>query len=263
MSAEGAEARYLSLPDGSFLAYRAEAGAVPTVVFLGGFTSDMTGTKAVALGQHCRRRGRGYVRFDYFGHGASAGRFADATIGRWVEDAVAVIDRVTHGPVVLVGSSMGGWLMVRAALARPDRVAGLVGVAAAPDFTVELIEPALDAETRQRLAEEGVAFLPNPYGPQPTPVTSAFLEEARRHRVLGGPIPLGCPVRLLHGLEDREVPWRLSLRLAEALESDDVTLTLVKGGDHRLSEPEHLVRLFAAVDDVSGDWDFDDDGGKG
>lgn len=243
---------HLDRPDGSGLAYRATAGGGPAVVFLGGFTSDMTGTKAVALEDYCRSRGRGYVRFDYFGHGASSGRFADATIGRWVEDAVAILDHVTRGPVVLVGSSLGGWLMLRAALARPERVAGLVGVAAAPDFTSELIELSLSEQARRGLRERGVAFLPNPYGDEPTPVTAAFLEEARSHRVLGAPIPVRCPVRLLHGLGDREVPWSLALRLAKALEGDDVTLTLVKGGDHRLSKPEDLLRLFAAVDEVCG-----------
>ncbi|MEW6489977.1 MAG: alpha/beta hydrolase [Thermodesulfobacteriota bacterium] len=243
---------YLDRPDGTRLAYRVTCGQGPTVVFLGGFTSDMSGTKAVALEAHCRSRGRAYVRFDYFGHGLSAGRFADATIGRWIDDVLAVLDEVVEGPAVLVGSSLGGWLMVRAALARPERVAGLVGVAAAPDFTSELIELSLSEGARSRLREEGVLLLPNPYGQEPTPVSAAFLEEARRHRVLGSPIPLRCPVRLLHGLADREVPWSLALRLVKALEGSDATLTLVKGGDHRLSAPEDLTRLRAAVDEVCG-----------
>jgi pimeloyl-ACP methyl ester carboxylesterase len=220
------------------------------VVFLGGFTSDMSGTKAVALEVHCRRQGRGYVRFDYFGHGLSGGRFADATIGRWVDDVLAVLDRVVRGSAVLVGSSLGGWLMVRAALARPEKISGLVGIASAPDFPSELIEPSLSEKARRRLQDEGFVLLPNPYGGEPTPVTAGFLEESRGHRVLGAPIPVGCPVRLFHGLGDREVPWRLSLRLAEALEGGDVTLTLVKGGDHRLSRPEDLARLCAAVDEM-------------
>lgn len=241
---------YLDRPDGTALAYRATPGQGPTVVFLGGFTSDMSGTKAVALEAHCRRQGRGYVRFDYFGHGLSGGRFADATIGRWVDDVLAVVDRVVGGNAVLVGSSLGGWLMVRAALARPEWVVGLVGIASAADFSSELIEPSLSEKARRRLRQEGVVLMPNPYGGEPTPVTAAFLEEARGHRVLGTPIPVRCPVRLLHGLADREVPWRLSLRMAEALEGGDVTLTLVKGGDHRLSRPEDLGRLCAAVDEV-------------
>ncbi|MBE0618839.1 MAG: alpha/beta hydrolase [Proteobacteria bacterium] len=252
MSSEAAEVRRLDRPDGGSLAYRALAGVGPTVVFLGGFTSDMTGTKATALEGHCRRRGRACVRFDYFGHGASAGRFVDATLGRWVEDAVAVVDGVTRGPVVLVGSSMGGWLMVRVALARPERVVGLVGIAAAPDFTAELIEPGMDEEARRCLEERGVALMPNRYGEEPIPITREFLAEARGQFVLGGAVAVRCPVRLLHGLDDPDVPWGLSLRLAEVLESADVTLTLVKGAGHRLSEAEDLRRLFAAVDELCG-----------
>lgn len=243
---------FLARPDGTRLAYRATPGRGPSVVFLGGFTSDMGGTKAVALEAHCRRRGQGYVRFDYFGHGLSGGRFVDATVGRWIDDVLAVLDEVVKGPAVLVGSSLGGWLMVRAALARPERVVGLVGIASAADFPSELIEPSLSEKARRRLREDGFVLVPNLYGQEPTPVTAAFLEEARGHRVLGTPIPLRCPVRLLHGLADREVPWRLSLRLAEAVEGDDVILTLVKGADHRLSTPEDLARLYAAVDEVCG-----------
>lgn len=240
----------LALPDGAELAYRTTPGAAPTVVFLGGFTSDMTGTKACALEAHCREQGRAFVRFDYQGHGESSGRFEEGTVGRWAADAVAVLDRLVAGPAVLVGSSLGGWLMVLAALARPARVCGLVGVAAAPDFTEDLIGPRVDGEARASLAERGWVEIPNPYGAEPTRVTARLLEEARAHLVLRGPIPLRCPVRLLHGLADADVPWRQSLRLAGALEADDVTLTLVKGGGHRLSEPEDLARLFAAVDEL-------------
>ncbi len=262
MISEAAGVRHLDLPDGSRLAYRALAGAGPTVVFLGGFTSDMTGTKATALEGHCRLRGRGFVRFDYFGHGVSTGGFAYATLGRWVEDALVVVDLATRGPVVLVGSSMGGWVMVRAALARPGRVAGLVGIAAAPDFTAELIEPGMDEGARRSLEARGVAWMPNRYGEEPIPITRAFLAEARDHLVLGGPIPIRCPVRLVHGLEDPDVPWELSLRLARALEADDVTLTLVKGAGHRLSGPEDLRRLFAAVDELCGAAKALPEGGK-
>jgi pimeloyl-ACP methyl ester carboxylesterase len=255
MSSDPEGPRHLELADGSRLAYRALPGESPTVVFLGGFTSDMTGTKATALAEHCRRQGRAFVRFDYFGHGASSGRFEDAALGRWVGDALAVIDRVVRGPVVLVGSSMGGWLMVLAALARPDRVVGLVGVASAPDFTEELIAPRLDGAAREALRTDGVTLIPNPYGPEPTPVTKRFLEEARQHLVLGYPLALRCPVRLLHGLADQEVPWGLSLRLAQAIEGEDVTLTLVKGGDHRLSDAADLSRLTAALQEVLAAWE--------
>lgn len=241
----------LALPDGSELAYRATPGRSPTVVFLGGFTSDMTGTKALALEAHCRARGRAFVRFDYTGHGESSGRFEEGTVGRWADDAVAILDRVVRGPALLVGSSLGGWLMALAALARPERVCGLVGVAAAPDFTEDLIGPKIDDAARGRLAETGWVEIPNPYGPEPTRVTGRLLEEARGRLVLRAPIPLRCPARLFHGLADPDVPWRQSLRLAEALEGKDVTLTLVRGAGHRLSEPADLARLFAAVDEVT------------
>ena len=242
--------RRLRLPDGSTLAYRKSAGGSPTVVWLGGFTSDMTGTKASALEVHCRERGFGYVRFDYQGHGASSGRFEEGTVGRWASDAVAVLDRLTEGPVVLVGSSMGGWLMVLAARARPDRVAGLVGIASAPDFTEELLWPRLGEAGQRELMERGEVPIPNPYGPEPTPVTRRLIEEGREHLVLGGPVPLACPVRLLHGLEDADVPWQTSVRLAEALESRDVVVGLLKGVGHQCSDPESLSRIFRAVDEV-------------
>jgi pimeloyl-ACP methyl ester carboxylesterase len=250
MSSEGkTPVATLALADGSRLAYRATPGASPCVVFLGGFTSDMTGTKATALEVHCRDRGRAFVRFDYTGHGESSGRFEDGTIGRWASDAVAIIDQVAPGPLVLVGSSMGGWIAVLAALARPDRVSGLVGIAAAPDFP-ERIRTRLDDEARKTLDEEGVLYAPNPYGDEPTPITRRLLEEAESHLVLGGSVRLTCPVRLLHGMADPDVPWEVSARLAEALESRDVLLTVIKSGEHRLSDAENLQRILCAVEEV-------------
>jgi pimeloyl-ACP methyl ester carboxylesterase len=210
----------------------------------------MSGTKAVGLEAHCRDRGRACVRFDYSGHGASGGRFEDGTIGQWASDAIDVITRVTQGPLVLVGSSMGGWIMLLAALSLAGRVRGLVGIAPAPDFTEELVLRKLPEEERRKLLSEGVVKLPNPYGPEPTPVTLRFVEEARRHLLLGSPIPIHCPVRLLHGLADPDVPWQTSLRLVDALESGDATVTLIKDAGHRLSDPPHLRRLFAAVDEL-------------
>ncbi|GAB4261249.1 MAG: alpha/beta hydrolase [Deferrisomatales bacterium] len=244
--------RRLALPDGTELAYWAVEGRGPGVVFLGGFGSDMTGEKARALEAHCRARGRAFVRFDYFGHGASGGAFREGTVGRWAADAVAVLDALTRGPQVLVGSSLGGWLMVLAARARPERVEGLVGVAAAPDFSEDLLWARLDGASRERLERAGVLLVPNPYGEEPTVVTRALIEDGRRHLVLRGPIPIRCPVRLLHGLADPDVPWETSVRLARALASEDVTVTLVKGGGHRLSEPEDLTRLCAAVEELCG-----------
>jgi pimeloyl-ACP methyl ester carboxylesterase len=242
--------RRLRFPDGSSLAYRKSPGGPPTVVWLGGFTSDMTGTKATALEAYCRERGFGCVRFDYQGHGASSGRFRDGTIGRWVSDAVAVVDRLTEGPAVLVGSSMGGWLMVLAALARPDRVTGLVGIASAPDFTEELLWPCLGEAGQRELMDREMVPIPNPYGPEPTVVTRRLIEEGREHLVLRRPIPVTCPARLLHGLEDAEVPWETSVRLAQALQGRDVVVSLLKGADHRCSDPRSLERIFRAVDEV-------------
>lgn len=229
--------------DGVELAWRRRAGRGPGVVFLGGFNSDMTGTKAEDLSALCATEGRAFLRFDYSGHGASGGRFEDGTIGRWAEDAAFVLDRLTEGPQVLVGSSMGGWIALLLALRRPGRVAALVGIAAAPDFTAHMVE-ALPAEAREAIAREGVWRRPSAYG-DPYPITRALLEDGERHMLLrgGGPIPLAVPVRLLHGQRDPDVPWELSLRVAGAVGGEDVQVTLVKDGDHRLSRPQDLALL--------------------
>ncbi len=240
--------RRLGRPDGHALAYHASPGRSPTVVFLGGFMSDMTGTKASALEAFCRAEARGFVRFDYLGHGQSSGAFTDGTIGRWTDDALAVIDTLTEGPQVLVGSSMGGWIMLLAALARRERVAGLVGIAAAPDFTEHLLWQTFDAPTRERLERDGLVYQPSDYGEEPYPITRELIEEGRRHLLLGETIALTCPVRLIHGMRDEDVPWRTSLTLADRLASEDVETTLVKAGDHRLSEPADLERLWRIVD---------------
>jgi pimeloyl-ACP methyl ester carboxylesterase len=241
----------LRLSTGEQLAYHHVPGAAPGVLFCGGYTSDMTGTKALALERHCRARGRAFTRFDYRGHGASGGRFAEGTIGSWLGDAQAVVDRVTEGPLVVVGSSMGGWIMLLLALARPERVQALIGVAAAPDFSEDLLARA-DAAERQQLAEQGYWLQPSAYGDAPYPVTRVLIENARQHLLLGGPIPIRCPVHLLHGQRDPDVPWPTALRLAECLESDDVTVELVKAGDHRLSTPSDLARITAALERLAG-----------
>ena len=238
----------LARPEGATIAYHRLPGVAPGIVFLGGFRSDMTGTKALFLEEYCRRRGQAYLRFDYFGHGASSGDVALGTIGRWRDDAVAVIDSLTEGPQILVGSSMGGWIMLLAALTRPERVAALVGIAAAPDFTEELLWPRLSPEQRRAIEEQGAVTLPSDYNPAGYLYTRALIEDGRRHLLLGGPIPLDIPVRLLHGLADASVPWQLSLRLAERLTSRDVAVTLVKGGDHRLSSEADLARLEQTLD---------------
>jgi pimeloyl-ACP methyl ester carboxylesterase len=248
----GANQEILARPDGATIAYRARAGAPPGIVFLGGFRSDMTGTKALFLEDYCRRRGHAFVRFDYFGHGESSGDFALGTIGRWREDAIAVIDSLTSGPQILIGSSMGGWIMLLAALARPERTVALVGIAGAPDFTEELLWPRLTPAQREAIIEHGRVILPSAYDPAGHLYTGALVEEGRRHLLLRAPIPLDMPVRLLHGLGDESVPWQLSLRLAERLTSRDLTVTLVKDGDHRLSSPADLARLAQTLDALTG-----------
>ncbi len=232
------------------IAYHRTPGKAPGVIFLTGYRSDMTGGKALRLERHCQDWGRAFVRFDYLGHGASSGAFNEGTIGRWADDAVFVLDHLTEGPQVLVGSSLGGWIMTLVARRRPERVAGLLGIAAAPDFTEDLIVPRLSDTEKQVLARDGVVPLSSPYDPEPTLVTRRILEDGRNHLVLRAPIPFAGPVRLIHGLEDPDVPWQTSLALAERLNAQDVEVTLIKGGGHRLSEPADLERLCRTLEVV-------------
>jgi pimeloyl-ACP methyl ester carboxylesterase len=233
------------------IAYNRLDGGAPGVVFLSGFRSDMTGEKALALEAFSRRRGLGFLRFDYTGHGRSGGDFLTGSIDAWLGDSLDAIDRLTRGPQVLVGSSMGGWLMLLAALKRPERVAGLVGVAAAPDFTEELMWPNMAPAVRAALMENGVIYRPSAYSQEPYPITRLLIESGRRHRLLGGPIAIRCPVRLVHGMKDPDVPWQTSARLAEKLESTDVTVTLIKEGQHRLNEPAHVAAILGAVQELA------------
>jgi pimeloyl-ACP methyl ester carboxylesterase len=242
---------HLAREDGERIAYRRIDGVGQTVVWLGGFHSDMEGTKAQALSDWAENAGRAYVRFDYFGHGQSSGAFEDGTIGRWRADALAVIDRLTEGPLVLVGSSMGGWLACLAALARPERIAGMVLIAPAADFTETLMEPSLSAEARTALGRAGRWTRPSEYEGGGYPITARLLEEGRAWSILPGPIPIRVPVRILQGGADPDVPWRHALALAEAIGGHDVIFTLIKDGDHRLSRPEDLDRLIAAVADLA------------
>lgn len=240
----------LTRDDGATIAYHKTPGRPPGVVFLGGFASDMTGTKATALEAFCRARGQAYLRFDYRGHGASSGAFTDGTIGGWSADALSVLDALVEGPQVLVGSSLGGWIMLLVARARPERIAGLIGVAAAPDFTRELVERGFTAEQRDALERDGVVYLPSDYGDEPYPITRRLIEEGREHLVLQSPIQITCPVRLLHGMKDTDVPCERALRISEMLVSTDVEVILVKDGGHRLSEPQDLERLCRTVAEV-------------
>lgn len=241
-----AEPRFLRGTTGNRLAYHHTDGAGATVIFCGGYTSDMGGTKALALERWCKGQGRGFVRFDYSGHGRSDGRFEDGSIGSWTEDALAIVDQVAEGPLVLVGSSMGGWIMVLVALARPERMHGLVGIAAAPDFTLDLANAATEQQRRD-LERQGYWLQPSAYG-DPHPVTAKLLEDGRQHLLLDAPIALSCPVHLLHGQADPDVPWQTSLRLAQRLESRDVVIELIKAGDHRLSSEADLARIITAID---------------
>lgn len=240
---EGIEPRYWTGEDGARIAYRRVDGQSPTVVFLGGFSSNMTGTKATYLDDWCRARGQAYLRFDYQGHGASSGQFANGTIGSWRDDALAVIEGCTEGRLILVGSSMGAWIMLLVAGLLSRRIHALVGLAAAPDFTEELIWRRLPAMSRAELTGRGVIRVPSDYANEDCPISLALIEEGREHLLLGASIPLECPVRLLHGLEDEDVPWDVSRRLLQGLMTSDATLELVKGGDHRLSKPADLSRI--------------------
>lgn len=248
--AEGDEAplRHVEAPAGHRLACRHSPGSSPGVLFCGGYTSDMTGTKASALEAHCRSGGRQFTRFDYMGHGLSGGRFADGTIGGWAADAALVLDRVTEGPQVVVGSSMGGWIMLLLALARPERVRALLGIAAAPDFTEDLLWPQAGPVQRAELEREGRWIQPSAHGDDPYVVTRALLDDGRANLLLRGPIPIRCPVHLLHGQRDEAVPWETSLKLAGKLESEEVTVELIKAGDHRLSREADIRRLLQVVD---------------
>jgi len=240
------ETRFHDLPDGRRLAYRLTPGTGPALVFLPGYMSDMAGSKAAAVFAWAQEQGRACLLLDYSGCGASAGDFADGTLSRWREEVLALIAAHCPGPVVLIGSSMGGWLMLLAALAMPDRIHALVGIAAAPDFT----EWGTTDDEKAELLAGRTVWEANPYGPEPTPTHAAFWADGQARRLLGGAIALTCPVRLIHGQQDSDVPWDLALRLAGALRSADVQVTLVKDGDHRLSRDQDialLLRILAAL----------------
>jgi pimeloyl-ACP methyl ester carboxylesterase len=245
----------LQIDHNLFLSYRRRSASgggmtAPGVVFLGGFKSDMTGTKASTLDEICHAQGLAFLRFDYSGHGESSGDFLDGTISRWFADALAAFDRLTEGPQILVGSSMGGWIMLLLALARPERIEGLIGVAPAPDFTEELIWHTLSEHERGKLLRDGKLEQPSDYSPEPYVITKALIEDGRRNLLLGGSIAIDAPVRLLHGLDDRDVPHEISLRLQARLAAQDVVVELIKDGDHRLSRPQDLTRLCAAVEEL-------------
>ena len=228
---------------GARLAYRHRQGRGPILVFLPGYMSDMEGGKATALDEWAAAQGRAMLRFDYAGCGASEGDFEAQGLARWRDDVLAMLDHAVEGPVLLVGSSMGGWLMLLVALARPERVAGLVGIAAAPDFT----SWGFTDSQKRTIRDEGRLVEHSPYGEQPYVTTRIFWESGEALKLLGGEIGIDCPIRLLHGLDDPDVPWRISLSILERVRSSDVQAALVKGGDHRLSRAQDIALLIATV----------------
>jgi pimeloyl-ACP methyl ester carboxylesterase len=235
------------------LAYRRTEGDADCagVVWLGGFHSDMLGEKASVLHARCREDGRAFLRFDYLGHGESGGAFADGTIGRWRSDALAMLDQLTAGPQVLVGSSMGGWMSLLVALARPERVKALVLLAPAPDFTDKLMWAGFDESQRMQIMEEGHWTRPSAYDPAGYPITRDLIVEGRTWNVMDGEIAIDVPVRILQGGLDPDVPWTHSLDLADKLRSEDVVWSLIKDGDHRLSRPQDIERMVGTVLDVA------------
>jgi pimeloyl-ACP methyl ester carboxylesterase len=241
--------------DARRIAVRARAGGSPGLFWLGGFNSDMQGTKALALDQWAAGQMRACVRFDYSGHGESGGAFVDGTIGRWLEESVAVFEQFCAGAQVVIGSSMGGWmalLLAREIARRKSSRASLVGlvlIAPAPDFTEVLMWKGLSSEVREEIMTKGVWLRPSQYG-EPYPITRALIEEGRNHLLLGSAIEVGCPVRILQGAQDPDVPWRHAFALARRLPADDVVLTVVQDGDHRLSRPQDLARMLAAVAEI-------------
>lgn len=243
---------YLETSTGRRIAFRSTPGKGPGVVFLGGFKSDMTGTKALYLEEWAQRTGRAFLRFDYSGHGDSSGQFEDGCIGDWAEDARAIIEAQTDGPQVLVGSSMGGWISLLLARSMPQRVAGLVTIAAAPDFTEQGFWPGFTEDQRRILLQNGRLELPSEYGDDPYVITRHLIEDGRRQLVMTEPLPLPFPTRLLQGTADEDVPMRWALDLLDHATGDDIRLTLVKGADHRFSTPECLALISAAVEDVLG-----------
>lgn len=242
----------LQRADGEQLAYHHQPGAAPGVLFFAGFNSNMQGDKALALDAWCREHGRQFTRFDYFGHGESSGAFADGTIGRWIGDAIAVLDEVTSGPQILVGSSMGGWIMLQVALARPDLARALVGIAPAPDFTEAMRGGRLSPEQLLQLEFSGACEIENCYDDgEPYAISRRLLDEGAKHCLLEREqIAIHCPVRLLHGQCDPDVPWERSLLLAEKVAAPDVVTSFIKDGDHRLSRPRDLQRLLRTLEDL-------------
>ncbi len=241
---------FLELSDNKKLAYVSSEGKLPCVIFFGGFKSDMTGTKATALEELCKKNGQRFIRFDYSGHGKSSGRFEDGTIGEWKQDALAIIDKMGTGNNILVGSSMGAWIALLCALERKEKTSAFVGIASAPDFTENLIWKKLNDEQKTQLRSDGVYHAPSCYGDAPYPITLKLIEEARNHLLLSKTIDLNIPIRLIHGTKDQDVPYATSKTLADRITGKDKKITLIEGGDHRLSEPQQLDIICKSVQEL-------------
>lgn len=244
---------FLPLPSGTKLAYRRIKGQGPGLVWLGGFKSDMLGTKAEALSSWAEAQGRAFLRFDYSGHGESSGRFEDGTISQWAHEAQAAFEALTAGPQVLIGSSMGGWMALLLARAlkhagQSDRLKAMVLIAPAPDFTEKLMWPAFSEEIRQEIMDKGQWVRPSAYDPVGYPITRALIEDGRQNLLLDGVVETGCPVHILQGMQDPDVPWPHAMTLVERMARDDVSITLIKDGDHRLSRDEDIALLIETVE---------------
>ncbi|MEE9347172.1 MAG: alpha/beta hydrolase [Robiginitomaculum sp.] len=243
-------AQILKTDDGESLAYHRSEGSDlggAGFIWCGGLKSNMKGGKALAMDSWARAGGHGFLRFDYFGHGESSGAFTDGTITRWHADTLAVIDRLTTGGQILVGSSMGGWQALLAALARPERIKGLILVAPAPDFTQKLMWPSFSVDIQKQIMEAGIYYEPSPYG-DPMEITRLLIESGREHLIMDGPIDFRGPVHILQGMQDEPVPWQFARRLVDLITSEQVEFTLVKDGDHRLSNPADITRLLNSAE---------------
>ncbi|MEZ5690896.1 MAG: alpha/beta hydrolase [Rickettsiales bacterium] len=238
---------FIKLANNRKIAYHLSAGKTPCVMFFGGFNSDMNGTKVTSLETFCKEREQMFIRFDYSGHGESDGKFMDGTIGSWKEDALNIIDSIAPDNNIFVGSSMGAWIAMLCAIERKEKLAALIGIASAPDFTENLIWKKLNEEQRERMGIYGVYYAPSCYGEDPYPITMKLIEEGRNHLILDKKIDIDVPVRLLHGMKDSDVPFDTSAKIAHAINSDDINITLIKDGDHRLSQQKYLDILFDKV----------------
>lgn len=243
---------YLQTKNNAKLAYEKISGETPGVIFCGGFMSEMTGTKALAVEEFCQKRGQAFIRFDYQGHGKSSGKFEEGSIGQWRNDALTILDQLTEGPQIIVGSSMGGWIGLLLALARPKRISGFVGIAAAPDFTEDLIWEMATPEQKAKLMQDGFVNDHTEYSEESYLITRHLIDEGRQHLLLRDTIPLTIPVRLLHGMQDTDVPWQRSLLLAEKLQSQNVQTLLIKDGNHRLSRDQDLALLMQTLNNLLG-----------